>query len=137
MAMPIFQDIKRRELFDRAKILKHNYYRCLRDPSLHRLDVSRGDGHWQIRDREDTIAIAALRRWRRYRKKGIAGFCAELAGDYGENALFTVEPGMVVSRYRRQYRRILAPLPQARCAGDRCRSGPHGLFRARAEPRRA
>lgn len=94
--MAISRDIKRHEIFHRAKILKHNLYRCPRDSRLHRLRVQKHDGYWQVSDRSDTIAIAVLARWKRYRKKGIAGFCAELAGDYGENAHFTIEPSMLV-----------------------------------------
>ncbi|MCB1969335.1 MAG: FkbM family methyltransferase [Geminicoccaceae bacterium] len=74
-------------------IFKHNFVKQRKHPDFHRLTVRAAGRFWQVSDGKETIMIAVLSRWRRYRKLGVAGFCADLARDYGEGTFFKVGQG--------------------------------------------
>ena len=94
--MPSLWDATKQRLHHQSKIIKHNFWRCPRDPMLTKLDVKQHDGVWHVSDGKDGLYVAALPRWRRYRRGGVRNNCEAVALTYGHGKHFTPAPGQTI-----------------------------------------
>lgn len=91
----LWADFKQR-LHHQSKVLKHNYWRSPRDPALTKLHVTKRDDVWHVADAHDGLYVAALPRWRRYRRGGVRQNCEAVALTYGHGDHFTPAPGQTI-----------------------------------------
>lgn len=94
--MPSLWERIRQRLHHQSKVLKHNYWRCPRNPELTRLSVKKISGTWYVSDDKDGLFVAALPRWRRYRRGGVRKNCEAVALTYGHGSHFQPEAGQVI-----------------------------------------
>lgn len=94
--MPSIWATAKQRLHHQTKVLKHNYWRCPRQPELTPLKVRERDGIWHVSDREDGLYVPALPRWRRYRRGGVRKNCEAVALTYGHGDHFTPASGQMI-----------------------------------------
>lgn len=94
--MPSIWTAAKQRIHHQTKLLKHNYWRCPRNIELTRLSVEKRQGVWHVADDQKGLFVAALPRWRRYRRGGIEQNCEAVALTYGDGNHFTPKAGQTI-----------------------------------------